>query len=74
MISRQQLVARLKEAGFHFSRKTDRSVIYKRRNSPDRVNTRNKKSFSEADVRSTLSQAGLAREQIDAFLRHVVDS
>ncbi len=74
MISRQQLDARLDEAGFRFWRKTDRTLMYKRRNSADRVHCRNKKSFSESEVRSTLNQAGLTREQIDAFLRQVVDS
>ncbi len=74
MISRSQLANRLEEARYRFKRETKRSEIWKKRNSAHRIRFPKKKTFTELEVRSALSQAKLSGEQIEAFLRQVVDS
>ncbi len=74
MISREQLTARLKEAGFKFQRKNERSEIWKRRNGADRVTFTQRPNFTDIEVRSVLSHAGLTRLEIDAFFRQAINS
>jgi len=72
VISREQLCARLTEARLKFQRKTDRSEVWKERNSSNRVIFSMQKSYTEIEVRSILKQANLTREQIEQFLRDCV--
>ena len=73
MISRGQLANRLVEAGYRFKRETKRSEIWKKRNAAHRIRFPKKKTLTEFEVRSALSQAKLSHEQVEAFLRQVVD-
>lgn len=69
MISREQLARRLDEAGWRFKRKNDRSEIWKKRNSSDRLTFTQAGYYSDIEVKSILKQAGLGQRQIEEFFR-----
>jgi nucleotide-binding universal stress UspA family protein len=68
MISREQLVRRLRDAGWHFSSETKRVHIFRRSGHPQRINVACRDQFPESAVRVILTQAGLRPREIEEFL------
>jgi hypothetical protein len=67
---REQVVNRLREAGFKFHKRTPNTEIYK--NGVQRVFLTKRKALAEVEVRTVLSQAGLTVTQTEKFLKDVV--
>jgi len=65
-ITREQVVARLREANYHFERRADRVEIYK--NGVQRVGVPRRDQLPELSVRTILHQAGLTADQVERFL------
>ena len=71
-IRRPQVVARLREAGWHYQDATKRVELYRRTGSTDRIVVPKRDSFEESLVRLVLRQGGLTPQQIEQFLRQAV--
>jgi hypothetical protein len=67
MIQRQLFVEKLRELGFKFLDAKDKVEIYKRSGDIRYATVRRRDLISEAEVRSTLRQAGQTEQQIDAW-------
>lgn len=73
-VSRKQVIERLREAGFTFKEKAKHAELWRKPGSVQRVFVNLRNDFDEEMVTVTLSQAGLTREQIRAFLSISVKS
>jgi predicted RNA binding protein YcfA (HicA-like mRNA interferase family) len=73
-ISREQVIARIKEAGWRFKRQGERTDLYKRSNSAQRVPVPRRDLLPALSVKAILRQAGLTPEQIAQFLQDAVKS
>jgi hypothetical protein len=71
-ISRDQIVARVREANWRLSTQTPRVDIYKLANSARRMDIPKKDFFPENAVRVILRSAGLTRDEIDDFLMKAI--
>ena len=71
-ISRNQVIARLREANWQYSTQTKRVEIYKLKGSPKRMDVPIKDYFPDVYARILLKQAGLTRDQIEEFLKAAV--
>jgi hypothetical protein len=71
-ISRDQVIKRLRAAGYSFKRKGKKNEIYRQSGSGQRVNLATRKKLEVDYVRIVLTQAGLTREEIDKFVAAAV--
>lgn len=71
-VPRQQVIARLREAGWHFKRPADRVEIYKKPNEAQRIDVPRRELLPKTIVVQILRQAGLTPAEIDHFLTHCV--
>jgi hypothetical protein len=71
-ISRQQVVARVREAKWRLSTQTPRVDIYKLSGSSRRMNIPKKDFFPESSVRAILKSAGLPRDDVEDFLKQAI--
>lgn len=71
-ISRDQIVARVREANWRLSTQTPRVDIYKLANSARRMDIPKKDFFPEISVRAILKSAGLTRDQVEDFLKKAI--
>jgi ribosome-interacting GTPase 1 len=69
-VSREQVINRLREAGWHFKRRAKRVEIWKK--GTQRVDLVTRKALAENYVRALFTQAGLTPAQIEQFLRDCV--
>ena len=69
-ITRHQVVARLREAGYHFERQADRVEIHK--NGVQRVSVPRRDRLPILLVQTILRQAGLSLTDVEHFLQHCV--
>lgn len=67
-ITRDQILKRIREAGWSFKRKGKRVEIYKLKGSTKRLTLPTNKAFPENYVRILLRQAGLSLKEIQEFL------
>lgn len=72
-VSRDQIIARLRLAGFKFSTQTGRVEIW-RASTKQRIDVQKRDRFPEIQARLVLKQAGLTKAEIDAFLKECVKS
>ena len=72
LISRDQIIARIREANWSHSSQTPRVEIFKLKNSAQRMNVHLRDFFPESQVRVMLKTAGLSKEQIEAFLQAAI--
>lgn len=68
MIQREQVINRLREANYSFSRQADRVEIWRQRGTGQRVNVARRDLLDEKYVQIVLKQAGLSDQEIRAFL------
>lgn len=68
MIQREQVINRLREANYSFSRQADRVEIWRQRGTGQRVNVARRDLLDEKYVQIVLKQAGLSDHEIRAFL------
>ena len=73
-VSRTQVIERLREAGFTFKTKAKHAELYRKRGGVERVFVNLRDQFDEQMVVVTLFQAGLTRQQVNAFLASCVKS
>ncbi|KKM70314.1 hypothetical protein LCGC14_1442020 [marine sediment metagenome] len=71
-ISRNQILRRIRDAGWHFKRHGRRVEIWKRPNNAQRLPLPKCKEYEEPLARVVLTQAGLAHEEIEEFLSATV--
>lgn len=69
MITRTQLLNKLRELGYTFSRKAKRVEVYRRPTDYHRVMISPGKQFSEAEIGITLTQCGCTKDEILRFIR-----
>lgn len=67
-ISREQVINRLREAGWSFKRQASRVEIYKKKGSAQRLSVAHRKQLELPYVRIVLQQAGLTKHQIERFI------
>jgi parvulin-like peptidyl-prolyl isomerase len=72
MIRKQLFVEKLRELGFKFLSQKDKIEIYKRSGDIRYASVRRRDLISEAEVRSTLRQAGQTEQQINAWIAGVL--
>jgi hypothetical protein len=70
MATRDQVINKLKEAGYAFKRDAWRVGIFKKVGGTHRIEVPKRDILSEEWVRSAFRQAGMPKEEIDEFLRH----
>lgn len=68
MISRQQIVARLREANYTYDCRGKRVEIWRQRGGVQRVNVPMRDYFTEKEAAVILASSGLTVQQIEAFL------
>jgi hypothetical protein len=74
-ISREQVIARIRQAGWKFKRQADRVELYKKPGSDvQRLQVQRRDLLLLDYVRVVLKQAGLQPAEIEAFLRDAVKS
>lgn len=71
-ISREQLIRRIRDAGWEFERRGKHNELYRRPGRPERVSLPFKQSYVEDVVRFALRDAGLTQTQIDEFWAQAV--
>jgi hypothetical protein len=71
-VPRDQIVNRLREAGYRFHRKADRVEFYRRPGDIRRVSIPRRDLIPEPIACAILHQAGLTHEQIAQFLKDAV--
>lgn len=71
-VSREQVINRIRDERFTFSRKADRVEIWRQRGTAQRVNIPRRDILSITTVRVILAQAGLTPDQVESFLRQCV--
>jgi predicted RNA binding protein YcfA (HicA-like mRNA interferase family) len=69
-VPREQVIARLREAGWRFKRQADRVEIYKKPNEAQRVDVPRRDLLPRAIVAHILRQGGLSPAEIEQFLIH----
>lgn len=69
MVSRSQLLNKLRELGFEYKRRAKRVEIYKRPGSAIRVAIPMRKEHDEHAVRLLLDSAGASADEIDEFIK-----
>lgn len=67
-VSRAQVMARLRDAGWGFHRRAKRVEIWKKRGSPDRITLPTNDLLDAALCRAILHEAGLRPHQIESFI------
>ena len=72
MLRKDQIVRRLREAGFTHARQCDRVDFWRKPGTTLIVNIPRRDLLTEAQCITLLSQAGLSRPQIEDFLRVAV--
>lgn len=72
LISREQVVRRLRDADWKFHRPADRVEFYKK--GVQRLTIARKDLYPETYVRTVLGQAGLSAAEVEEFLRSAVKS
>jgi hypothetical protein len=72
MISRQQVVNRLRLANYSFKQRGKRVEIYRQKGSKQRVSLSLRDYCDEKYVTVVLAQAGLSQNQIDEFIKSAV--
>jgi hypothetical protein len=68
-ISREQVIARLREANWEFKDQSKRVDIYKLKGAVNRIDVPKRDEFPVEFVRQILRQAKLTPEQIEKFIR-----
>lgn len=68
-ISRDQVINRIREAGWVFSDQTKRVEIWKLKGKPDRIVIAKRDKFPLEFVRIILKQAGLKPNQTEDFIK-----
>ena len=71
-ISREQVVARVREEGFHYKDRGKSVEIYRQEGTRQRLDISRRLQFEIAYVKVVLSQAGLTHGQIEDFLESAV--
>lgn len=71
-ISHEQVVSRLRVAGYKFHRQADRVEFYKKKGSTKRVVVGRRDRFTSNQATLILGQAGLTRADVAEFLQHCV--
>lgn len=71
-ISREQIIARIREVKWKHSSQTQRVEILRQTGTGKIMNIHKKDFFSEFEVRSILKTAGLTRLEADDFIRQAV--
>ena len=74
MISRNQLIARLRQANFTYVNRQKRTELWRQQGGVQRVAVPLHDCFLETEAAAILAQAGLARPQIERFLAGTVKS
>lgn len=72
LISRDQVIARLRQANYTFQRQADRVELWRQRGTGRRVSITRRDMLTEDEVRIVLSQAGLTEQETNQFLRECV--
>lgn len=67
-ISREQILRRIRVAGWHFKRQGKRVEIWRNPQNKQRLNVPQRKQYTETQVRMVLSKAGLTHAEIEEFL------
>ncbi len=71
-VSREQVITRLREAGFSFKKQAKRVDLYRQHGSGERVFLARNARLEERYVRIVLQQAGLTRPEIEEFFANCV--
>ena len=71
-IPREQVIARVREAGFTFQKQGSRVEIFRQPGTKQRVDLPRRDLYEEKLVRVVLSQAGLTHQQIEGFLKAAI--
>ena len=69
MPSRSRFIKTLRELGYEYKKETTRTLLYKKRGSPDNVFIPKNKEVEEEFIRGVLRREGWSSKQIDDFLQ-----
>ena len=68
MIQRSALINAVREYGYRFKRQAQRTEIYKKAGSTERLQITRRKSLAPEDARMILLRAGMPLEDVEQFL------
>lgn len=71
-ISREQVIARLRQANYTYKKRGPRTELYKKKGCTHRIFVPRRKVFTEQLVRIVLGQAGLTPGEVEDFLSSAV--
>jgi len=74
MISRQQVMARLREANYTFVERAKHTELWRKKGSVERVFLTRRDYLDDEEVIVVLTQAGLSQQQVQAFLAAAVNT
>jgi hypothetical protein len=69
MATREEVINKLKEAGYKFKRNAWRVTVFKKQGGTHRVHVPVRDIISDEWVRSAFRQCGMTPEEVEAFLR-----
>jgi len=72
MIQRSALINAIREYGFRFKRRAQRTELYKKAGSTDRLHITRRRSIAPEDARYILLRAGMPLEDVERFLARYI--